>query len=308
MQAWEYGDVKTELSGWAAERILFRTDGRVIGMAQVLSRQLPWVGRVMAWVNRGPLCLSESDGMPATLREMLELLRKRYVGSQGAYLRVAAPVLRDSHEAALVDLPGFNCSPRPGWASSLIDLSEPLEVLRRNLDKKWRNCLAKAERLRLTIDCRTDTGALDGFASRYGCFLKARKLSTRVTPELVSVLGRTLRDAPPLVIVSSSNETHLGSILVVRYADRAEYLAGVIDEAGRAMNVGQLLLWRAITELKGACRWFDVGGMHPELTPAGIFHFKEGLGGVAYRYANEIDAHRSLVSRLLWGVCSCARI
>ncbi|HEV2386509.1 MAG TPA: GNAT family N-acetyltransferase [Candidatus Acidoferrales bacterium] len=288
--------------------MLFRTDGRVVGMAQVLSRQLPWVGRVLAWVNRGPLCLGESEEMPATLRGMLEVLRKRYVGSQGAYLRVAAPVLRDSHEADWVDLPGFACSLRPGWASSLIDLSQPVEALRRNLDKKWRNCLAKAERLRLRVDCQTDRGALDGFASRYGCFVKARNLSTRVTPELVRLLGRALPDAPPLVIVSSSNGTHLGSILVVRYADRAEYLAAVIDEAGRAMNVGQLLLWRAITELKSVCRWFDVGGMHPELTPAGIFHFKEGLGGVAYRYANEIDAHGSLVSRLLRGVCNCARI
>jgi lipid II:glycine glycyltransferase (peptidoglycan interpeptide bridge formation enzyme) len=308
MQAWEYGDVKTELSGWAAERILFRSHGRVIGMAQVLTRQLPWMGRVMAWVNRGPLCIGESNGMCAEVPGMLESLRLRYVVSQGAYLRVAAPVLHDSHETAWVNVTGFSSSVRPGWASSLIDLSQPVEVLRRNLDKKWRNCLAKAEKLQLAVDCRSDVEALDAFASRYACFVKSRKLSTRVTAELVRLLGRALRDAPPLVIVAMGNGTHLGSILVVRYADRAEYLAAVIDEAGRAVNVGQLLLWRAITELKNLCRWFDVGGMHPELTPAGIFHFKEGMSGAAYRYANEIEAHGSLVSKLLRGVCTCAGI
>ncbi len=307
MQAWEYGDVKAKLAGWDVERILFRRDGQVIGVAQVLCRQLGWIRRALVWVNRGPLCLEESHGQ-ADLGGMLEWLRQRYVNSQGAYLRVAAPVLRDSDEAGWVGLDGFVCTARPGWASSLLDLSQPVEILRRNLAKNWRNGLVKAEKLQLAVECRTDEEALNDFASRYERFLKARKLSTRVTPALVRLLGKALGDAPPLVIVSRAKETHLGSILLVRYADKAEYLAGVIDEPGRAVNIGQLLLWRAIAELKTVCRWFDVGGMHPELTPGGIFHFKAGLGGVAYRYANEIDAHRSLVSGLVRGACHCAGI
>ncbi len=66
-----------------------------------------------------------------------------------------------------------------------------------------------------------------------------------------------------------------------------------------------MLLWRAICDAREAgLRWFDVGGMDPELTPKGIYDFKAGIGGTPYRLAPEIEAQNGgLRTRLVrWRV------
>ena len=68
-------------------------------------------------------------------------------------------------------------------------------------------------------------------------------------------------------------------------------LAGNVWDEGRRLNAGQLLLWRAVCAMKEhGIRWFDVSGLDPDLTPPGIRTFKEGLSGVPYRLAPELEA------------------
>jgi lipid II:glycine glycyltransferase (peptidoglycan interpeptide bridge formation enzyme) len=93
--------------------------------------------------------------------------------------------------------------------------------------------------------------------------------------------------------------------LIARYGDCAEYLAGTLLDEGRIHNAGQLLLWRAVMEMKGrGLKRFDVGGMDEALTPKGIYDFKSGLGGVPYRHMNELEADDgSMRSRMVrWRV------
>jgi len=50
-------------------------------------------------------------------------------------------------------------------------------------------------------------------------------------------------------------------------------------------------------------RWFDLGGMDKKLTPKGIYHFKEGLGGAEYQLSGEVEAlPRGLASGMLNGM------
>ena len=135
---------------------------------------------------------------------------------------------------------------------------------------------------------RVERGTLDGFLGEYRDFVAARGFSTTVTPELLAALGRHM----PLVIYRATLDgTPLGSALIARYGEGAEYLAGTLLDAGRAYNAGQFLLWRAMQEMKqGNVARFDVGGMDELLTPKGIYDFKFGLGGTPYRYANELEA------------------
>jgi lipid II:glycine glycyltransferase (peptidoglycan interpeptide bridge formation enzyme) len=82
----------------------------------------------------------------------------------------------------------------------------------------------------------------------------------------------------------------VGGVLMARYAKGAEYLAGYGTEAGRRLGVGQLLLWRALVDVKRrGAEFLDLGGLDPERTPAGIRDFKEGLRGIPYRLAEEVD-------------------
>ena len=75
------------------------------------------------------------------------------------------------------------------------------------------------------------------------------------------------------------------------------------------VNVGQLLLWQAVLTAKASgVTKFDVGGMDPELTPPGIFRFKQGIGAIPYGLAPEIEALptgflKALIARLVrWRV------
>ena len=306
MQAWEYGEAKKAMEDWLPDRVVFAENGRIAGLAQVLIKKYPMVGHALAWVNRGPLCLGGVEDAAATA-SMLGLLRERYVESQGAYLRVAPPLNGNLGNTAESTVAGFCHSQRAGWSSAILDLTQPEDAIRAGLGKKWRNSLVKAEKQDVQLDYGDDSARFEEFVGEYRRFLERKEFPTRVTPALLRELGKAA-GIPPVVISARKGSAILGSVLIVRYGVTSEYLAGVIEEEGRAMNVGQLLLWRAVIKMKRSCLKFDLGGMDPLDTGSGISRFKAGLGGTHYRYVNEIEADGSAVSRMVRFVCKCAGV
>jgi len=285
MQDWAYGEAKAAVDGWRIERGVLSNDGGELGVAQVLLRPLPFLGGGLAWINRGPLCTDGAD-YPA----MLSALADYYAARGGFYLRIAP-----AHDAASVDetaiaRAGFRPTPVAGWASSVLDLEAEPAALRDGLRQNWRNALNKAER----SDCQIETVAgdtgFDAFLAEYAAFLKSRGIETTVTADLLAALYERIGADRLPCYRATHDGVPLGSVLVVRTADRVEYLAGTLLDAGRPFNVGQLLLWHAILEArKSGVRQFDLGGMDPDRTPKGIFEFKSGVNGRAYRLASEIE-------------------
>jgi hypothetical protein len=303
MQAWEYGEAKKARGDWLSDRVVFAENGRTAGIAQVLIKKYPMVGHALAWVNRGPLCLGGAEDSAATA-SMLDLLRERYVESQGAYLRVAPPLNGNLGNPVSFTVAGFYPSPRAGWSSAILDLTQPEDAIRAGLSKKWRNSLVKAEKQDLQLEYRDDSARFEEFIGEYRRFLERKAFPTRVTPGLLRELGKAA-GIPPVVISARKGSAVLGSVLIVRYGVTSEYLAGVMEEEGRGLNVGQLLLWRAVVEMKRSCLKFDLGGMDPLDTGSGISRFKAGLGGIHYRYVNEIESDGSFVSKMMRFVCQC---
>lgn len=293
-QCWAYGAARAARGGWRVERGVVERSGDTIGAAQVMVRALPAVGGGLAWVGRGPLWRldgADSDGWD-TLADVLSALRRHYVDEHGLYLRVAPPVTPGPAAERAFAASGFRATDVLGWASAIVDLRQPGESLRAALAQKWRNSLNKAERLGLSVVRVEDGPPFDAFLNEYRAFIGQRGFSTTVTPELLAALQDSLPAARKLVAYRASHRaTPLGSVLIARCGLSAEYLAGTVLDAGRAFNVGQLLLWQAITDMKAdGFSWFDVGGMDPALTPRGIYDFKRGLGGTPYRYSNELEA------------------
>ncbi len=69
---------------------------------------------------------------------------------------------------------------------------------------------------------------------------------------------------------------HVASVL----GDTCVYLLGATDERGIQDKSSYLLQWRTIQLARQRdCRWYDLGGIDPEGNP-GVYHFKQGLGGV----------------------------
>ena len=210
------------------------------------------------------------------------------------YLRIAPPVLEN---VAVADgLATTDCGQvdaGSGWASARVDLSQTVETLRRQLQQKWRNCLNKAERLGLTAQGGSNEEKFSELIASYNTMLPEKRYQTNITPKFLCRLQAMLPPERKLWAFNARQDRQqLGGILIARYGDTCEYLVGSVNEAGKAHNAGQFLLWQAVCQMKIlGYRWFDLGGMDPEHTPAGIFHFKSGLGGTSYRLVGEFEGH-----------------
>lgn len=303
VQSWEYGEARAETSGWRIERCVFWDGDSMVAVAQVMLRFLPMVGGGLAWINRGPLWRrKDAKTSSDTLVAVLRALGDHYAVKRGLYLRIAPPVVVDEAAVSRFGEAGFHDTGTHGWASARLELATDDKTLRAGLDQKWRNALNKAERSGIAVECGSRGAVFEGFLAAYRDFLSARGYSTTVTAELIAALQRRLPDGRKMTVHRAARDgIPLGSALIARYGDCAEYLAGTLLPEGRPLGVGQLLLWRALIAARAAgCATFDLGGMDPDLTPPGIFHFKDGLGGTQYRLCSEIEAPpRGPVARLV---------
>jgi hypothetical protein len=310
IQSWEFGEARAAAGGWRVERGVVTGEASVkkpvLAAAQVMIRPLPGVGGGLAWISRGPLWRGSGNDGPAEFSRVLAALRRHYVDDLGLYLRIAPPLADKDGAVTASAAAEFETTATRGWASASVDLSQSTEQLRRGLKQKWRNGLNKAERSGIAVEDGFDDALFDGFLREYRTFIDARGFDTSVTPPFLAALQGMLPGDRKMICYRGSHDGEaLGSALIARSGDRAEYLAGTLLDAGRKLSVGQLLLWRAICDAKEAgLRWFDVGGMDPELTPKGIYDFKSGIGGEPYRLAPEIEAQNgSLRARLVrWRV------
>jgi lipid II:glycine glycyltransferase (peptidoglycan interpeptide bridge formation enzyme) len=298
LQTWEYGEARAG-SGLVVERGRFVAGGEVVGSCQALARRVPIFRGGAVWINRGPLT-TRDDPDGSLMSEMLSTLREYWVGQRGFYLRIA-PLLRADRASALPE--GYESTGARGWSSSRVDLRQAVDDLRRGLHQKWRNCLNKAERLPLTVTASTEPVDFAAFLRDYESFILEKDFTTSVTPELLRRLQGLLPPERRMVVVraTAADGRAMGMILIALYGKAGEYLAGSVRDEGRAMNAGHLLLWNAVLYLKDrGSETLDLGGMDPELTPKGILHFKEGIGGEPYRLINELESDDGrLISRVV---------
>jgi len=291
LQSWAYGEAKARTGSWRVERGIFEEDNQIKGVFQALVRDLPVLGGGLVWMNRGPLWHPIEGEPKAEFGELAEALGNQYVENQSFYVRLAPPVNVD----ALIDGQplerDFVLAGEPGWASAALDLSPATEDLRQGLKQKWRNGLNKAERSEFEVKEGTDDALFKTFLDAHTEFISAKGFDTSVTPGFLQSLNDFLPNEKKLyTLVAYLNGNPAGSALIARYGNSGEYLAGNTTDEGRRLNVGQLLLWRAVEALKQqGLKRFDLGGMDEILTPKGIYRFKEGLGGVPYRLAPELE-------------------
>jgi Acetyltransferase (GNAT) domain len=295
VQTWEYGEAKVRTGAWKVERSIFLDGGRLLGVCQAMVRVLPLLGRGVVWINRGPLWRRrQEEPNVSLLSNMLVELRRYWVEERGMYLLIAPPLYREEAFPSQFPPSGFaSVEGANGWASARLDLSLPLEELRRLLHPKWRNCLKKVERLGLVCESGSNDQIFLEVMTFYKEMLEQKGYESSLTPALIHQWQTFLDEDRKLWgVIGKRGEEGLGAILIARFGNTCEYLIGAINPAGRSTNVNYLLLWHAISQMKElGYRWFDLGGMHPQSTPAGILHFKSRLGGSPYMLVGEVEAY-----------------
>lgn len=301
IQLWEYGEAKQCLQGWRAVRHIWQDGGNVVGAAQAMVKKTPFFRSGLVWINRAPLW--QRRGMmkdSVVLARMVRDIRRYWIDQRGMYMRIA-PTFTEGMQDDAMEAAGFVPFPNSQWISAKIDLTQSEEFLRGNLEKKWRNCLKKAEALGLSYCIGNTKEFFDELAKDYIQFLKVKNFTTSITPEFVECLhGLFPQEKGMYVLNARKGAESLGSILVISYGTSVEYLIGAVGEAGKSMNAGQYLLWNALLEMKRrGFEIFDIGGAHPQKTPPGIFHFKEGMGGKPYALIGEFEQAHGIVPQVL---------
>ena len=271
-QDWAYGSCMKAM-GVSCWRVRVASEGRTVAQAQFIGRRLAGVvslalcSRGPVWVE--PLSAAHKAEVYRRLRSSLPAGRPRFVFFTPE--EDLGPELGLSSWRRVVS----------GYSTVTLDLSRPLEVLRADLDGKWRNRLVMAEGAGLSVqrlgtnpaqfrwllaqedamrEQRGVEGLPAGFVEQY---MTARKTAAHTV----------------LTLRADHQGERVAAMMFLLHGTAATYQIGWSNDVGRQLNAHNLLLWQAMDILKQrGVRLLDLGGVNTQRS-AGIARFKLGTGG-----------------------------
>ena len=283
-QTWSYGAVR-----WGEKNLshlVLRRNREVVGLAQVRMVCSPLVKRGVAYLRWGPLCQLRGHELELeTTRQMALALHEEYVRKRRLFLRILPNAFVNSPRADLFQsaFSQFNTasSNRANTERTfLLNLSPPLEELRKKLDQKWRNQLNRAEKNNLTIIEGNSAAEYRTFLQVYEKMWSRKQFDTTVD---VGEFGRICEDLPPglkfKILICEHQGIPVSSIVCSAIGNTGIYVLGATHDEGLNTKGAYLLQWTMIKWLKeNGFQFYDLGGIDPEQNP-GVYHFKQGFSG-----------------------------
>ena len=283
--------------------LVVKKDGEVLAMAQLRIVQPTSFRCGLAYLRWGPIWSRRGRQTDLdTAAWMASALNEEYVRKRGLLLRVLPNAFAGSERAALFQsaFGGFKSEPAtlgPKYRTCIVDLAPPLEILRRRLDKKWRNALGRAERNELVVVGGDGIEEYRRFCEMYQEMLKRKRFATTVN---IEQFGRIQEDLPKhhrmQTLICQKAGVPVAGIVCSAMGVSAIYLLGATSDSGLTANGAYLLQWTWIRWLKdNGYEWYDLGGIDPEQNP-GVYHFKTGLSGVDSTHIDQFVASTSGLS------------
>lgn len=267
-QGWAYGEALAA-GGTAVHRLLARDGrGRPVALAQIAERRLLRCRRVL-FLLRGPAWVEPST-REAAEPGLLRAISARFGRPTLVWTpELVGPLARLHNRRPFVT----------GYSTGWIDLASDEAVLRSRLRGKWRNQLRRAERADGLRVAEVGGGETLAWLLR-GNEAHRRRVGYQGLrpPFLAALAAAAVRGRDLLALVASEGSTPVAGVLLVRHGASATYEVGHATERGRELAATNLLLWRAMLDLKRrGARWLDLGGLNTDRAP-GIARFKLGLG------------------------------
>ena len=273
-QSWAYGQALSQL-GVTVHRAQIYLDDRLVGLAQFQCRRLAfYIG--LASCSRGPVWAPDVGG--EVLAQAWRAL-KQAVPTRAWRATVFSP---DQTSASLPAqaMQGLH-RVMTGYSTVMLDLTASLAQLRAGLDGKWRNRLVRAEAMAgLQVQVRASFKDLQWLLERENLQRQSRGFQALPTDFALAYVD-SHRDRSQAFVVASAvqGKQTLASMLFLIHGAVATYHVGWASEEGRSLNLHNLLLWRAIEQLKAqGVEQLDLGGVNTRALP-GISRFKLGTGG-----------------------------
>jgi len=276
-QGFGYNAALLTTEGWKPRLGVVELADQPIGLMVVVEKKA--LGLHTMQMHRGPLIRPEA-AKPAVIACVLKALRDAYPRSLLRRTSIIPELPAGEATAAMLRWAGWRWMPGPGYRTLWLDLTAAEADLRRNLAQKWRNALNQAERAGLTVEIDRDgSKQLVWLLDRYQEDRRQRGYRGP-SPRLVTRLRTALyKDGDILLLRACRNGEPVAGILMLGHGAAATYQIGWTGDEGRRSRAHNLLLWRALLELKRQGRqWLDLGGILPDQAP-GVTAFKRGLGG-----------------------------
>lgn len=299
-QAWDYPNVVYPKQ--QPRRLIFRRGEEAVALAQARIVTLPLVKRGIAHVAWGPLWRRKgrADGN-GLLRPVLESLRQEFASRMRLVLRVVpnAPMEESTEILSMLAAAGFvrKASAKP-HVTSVLDLTRPLEAIRKALHQKWRNCLNRAEKNGLHYTEGSGDRDYRRFLKAYRALRARKQFDTSVDAERWVLLQQALSGKEKMRIFLAYNQGRVAAGAVVSaMGETGIYLLGATTAEGLELKASYLLQWKVIEYLKscGIAR-YDLGGIDPAGNP-GVYRFKSRMGGEEVSFPGTFECCESRLSR-----------
>jgi len=287
MQAWSWGEHRSNF-GWQPFRcVACGEDGREIVLVQFLVRRLP--GRIgIVWVPGGPI--GDADVWTETLLGAVKAIS----GLRQFVLKLN--LLRPCHDGEVLSLRAF------GWIRTSPPLTSALSM-KWNLGtdvatrvslttKNWRHNLKRSEKYGLIVECWKNPDPQE-IASLYGEMEQLKGLSEQVTREAAESMLSTL--GANLLIYRCLDVS--GRMIALRACvisdNQAWDLMAAAGSEARKVYASYATLWGMAQEchVRGV-NLFDFSGVDPQ-NNKGVWDFKRGTGAQPIEYLGEWECATS---------------
>jgi len=271
-QDWAYGS-SLKMLGVPVLRAQVSRDGEPVAQAQCIVRQWGRLGAI-ALCTRGPLWHK-----PLTPEEEAQAYgaMKNSLPLKGIRFMAVTPEVPRGHVHGLSPLRRIYT----GLSTVMLDLTLPLDTLRAQLDRRWRYSLVAAQNSVLAIH---QVGTNQG---QYRWLLDA-EMQQRTEKKLDGLPvaffdhyahSRKQPSKNILTLRADMGRERIAAMMFLLHGEAATYQVGWTSDQGREMHAHNLILWKAIEELKfRGIRVLDLGGVNTTRS-AGIARFKIRTGG-----------------------------
>lgn len=281
-QTWSYDGIR--FGEKKISHLILRSGGVTVAAVQARLVSIPLLGLGAAYIRWAPVWkLRNQIPEPIIFQQALRALRNEYVCRRRLILRIF-PILYDDNTQTYTDIlsqEGYTPVRGENRSRTLImDISQPLDELRKKFDQKWRNCLNRSERNNMEFIEGTGDSLFADFIGLYRVMLDRKKFEE---PNDINEFRMIQRDLAPeqkmrIFLCRSGGVSSAGVICAV-VGDTGVYLFGATNDEGMTNKGSYLLQWKAIQWMKNnGISHYNLNGINPEKNPGG-YHFKAGLSG-----------------------------
>jgi lipid II:glycine glycyltransferase (peptidoglycan interpeptide bridge formation enzyme) len=298
-QAWTYGAVR-----WGEKslsHLVIRALGEVKALVQLRIVRPRLLKCGIAYVRWGPLYQRRGQAPdPEFARTVFTAIYDEYVRKRRLFLRIMPDAIAGSEREREFKDAQFTWR-RPAHSSVertiTLDITPPIEQLRKALDQKWRNQLNRAEKNGLRMVQGHGPEEYAHFRQLYQEMWNRKKFETTVDVDEFSRIAAELPIHLKLTTFICYNEGKpVGSTICSSLGSTGVYLLGATNEDGMKCKAAYLLQWSMIQHLKErGVQFYDLGGIDPEKNP-GVYHFKKGLSGAEVQRSAPFEACLSPLS------------